>query len=61
MTFITLLTDFETRDGFAAAMKGVILSIASEARVIDAGPPIDEPLRLAKAGVSRLRVGMSVQ
>lgn len=40
MTFITLLTDFETRDGFAAAMKGVILSIAPEARVIDAAHSI---------------------
>ncbi len=34
---VTLLTDFGTADGFVAAMKGVILSIAPAARVIDAG------------------------
>ncbi|MBI4514083.1 MAG: SAM-dependent chlorinase/fluorinase [Gemmatimonadetes bacterium] len=33
---VTLLTDFGTADGFVAAMKGVILSIAPQARVIDA-------------------------
>lgn len=32
---ITLTTDFGTRDAYVAAMKGVILSIAPEARVID--------------------------
>lgn len=37
---VTLLTDFGTADGFVAAMKGVILSIAPEARVIDAGHDI---------------------
>ena len=32
---ITLLTDFGTRDAYAASMKGVILSIAPDARIID--------------------------
>jgi len=36
MTVVTLLSDFGTRDGFAAAMKGVVLSIAPDARVVDA-------------------------
>lgn len=36
MTFVTLLSDFGTRDGFAAAMKGVLLSIAPQARAVDA-------------------------
>jgi S-adenosylmethionine hydrolase len=34
---ITLLTDFGTRDGYVAAMKGVIASHAPEAVVVDAG------------------------
>jgi S-adenosyl-L-methionine hydrolase (adenosine-forming) len=33
--FITLTTDFGTRDGFVAQMKGVILGINPRARVID--------------------------
>ena len=33
---ITLLTDFGTRDGYVAAMKGVIASLAPRARVVDA-------------------------
>ncbi|MCE5242812.1 MAG: SAM-dependent chlorinase/fluorinase [Desulfobacteraceae bacterium] len=32
---ITLLTDFGTADGYAAAMKGVILGICPEARLVD--------------------------
>lgn len=32
---ITLCTDFGLRDGYVAAMKGVILSIAPEARLVD--------------------------
>ncbi|RLF24401.1 MAG: hypothetical protein DRN15_03170 [Thermoprotei archaeon] len=32
---ITLLTDFGTRDPYVAAMKGVILSICPEARIVD--------------------------
>lgn len=41
---VTLLTDFGTRDGYVAAMKGVILSLAPEAIIVDAGhetPPRD--------------------
>ncbi len=34
-TVITLLTDFGLRDGYVAAVKGVILSIAPEVRLID--------------------------
>lgn len=34
-TVITLLTDFGLRDGYVAAVKGVILSIAPEARLVD--------------------------
>jgi S-adenosylmethionine hydrolase len=41
MAVVTLLTDFGTRDGFVAAMKGVILSIAPEADVQDAGHDVD--------------------
>ncbi len=37
---ITLLTDFGTRDGFAAAMRGVIASIAPDAIVDDASHDI---------------------
>lgn len=33
---ITLLTDFGTRDGYVAAMKGVIASIAPRAAIVDA-------------------------
>lgn len=36
MPVITFLTDFGTRDGFAASMKGVALSIAPDAVVVDA-------------------------
>ena len=32
---ITLTTDFGTADGFVGAMKGVILSLAPQATVID--------------------------
>jgi len=32
---ITLLTDFGTRDGYVAAMKGVILGICPDARIVD--------------------------
>lgn len=34
---ITLTTDFGTRDGFVGIMKGVILSIAPETRIVDIG------------------------
>ncbi|NIN72940.1 MAG: hypothetical protein GTO46_13640 [Gemmatimonadetes bacterium] len=36
MSVVTLLSDFGTADGFAAAMKGVILGIAPDARLVDA-------------------------
>ncbi len=36
MPIVTLLSDFGTADGFAAAMKGVILGIAPDARLVDA-------------------------
>jgi S-adenosylmethionine hydrolase len=38
---VTLLTDFGTRDGYAAAMHGVIAGIAPDATVIDASHDID--------------------
>jgi S-adenosylmethionine hydrolase len=38
--WITLLTDFGMRDGWVAAMKGVIATLAPSARVIDAGHEI---------------------
>lgn len=44
MHAITLLTDFGDRDGFVAAMKGVILSLAPDAAIHDAAhgvPPGD--------------------
>ena len=53
MSLITLLTDFGTADGYVAEMKGVLLSLAPEARVIDVShdvPPHDvESGRLALA------------
>lgn len=36
MTHVTLLTDFGTRDGYVAAMKAVLASLAPEAQVSDA-------------------------
>ena len=44
MAIITLLTDYGTRDGYVAALKGVIAGIAPEARVDDITheiPPYD--------------------
>lgn len=35
MTLITLMTDFGLRDGYVGVMKGVILGIAPEARLVD--------------------------
>ena len=32
---VTLTSDFGTKDGFVGAMKGVILSLAPEASVVD--------------------------
>ena len=37
---ITLLTDFGTRDGYAAAMKGVVLQLCPRATIIDAGQDV---------------------
>jgi hypothetical protein len=34
-TIITLCTDFGTRDGYVGAMKGVLLSIAPQATLVD--------------------------
>jgi len=38
---VTLLSDFGTRDGFVAAMKGVILEIAPTVQVVDASHDIE--------------------
>ena len=38
---ITLLTDFGTADHYVAAMKGVILSIAPQARLVDVGHEVE--------------------
>jgi len=45
---ITLCTDFGTRDGYVAAMKGVVLGIAPEATIIDITHEI-EPQNVAAA------------
>lgn len=54
MTVITLLTDFGTADGYAPAMKGVIASIAPDARVEDAGHEI-APGDVASAAIALWR------
>jgi hypothetical protein len=46
---ITLLTDFGDRDWFVASMKGVILSIHPEARIVDLSHQI-APHRIDEAG-----------
>ena len=46
---ISLLTDFGTKDYFVGAMKGVILSINSEAKIIDITHDI-EPQNIQSAG-----------
>lgn len=46
---ITLLTDFGDRDHFVASMKGVILSIHSDARIVDLSHHI-VPYRIDEAG-----------
>ena len=46
---ISLLTDFGTKDYFVGAMKGVILSINSEAKIIDITHEI-EPQNIQSAG-----------
>ncbi len=53
-TLITLLTDFGTADGYVAEMKGVILSTAPEATLVDLShdvPPQD--VELARLAVAR--------
>ncbi|RLE48872.1 MAG: hypothetical protein DRJ18_01080, partial [Candidatus Methanomethylicota archaeon] len=39
---ITLLTDFGVKDPYVAAMKGVILSIAPNAKIIDITHEVDK-------------------
>lgn len=39
---VTLLTDFGTRDGYVAAMKGVLASLAPDALLDDAGHDLDQ-------------------
>ena len=46
---ITLLTDFGDRDSFVASMKGVILTICPEARIVDLSHQIT-PHRIDEAG-----------
>lgn len=41
MTIVTVLTDFGSRDGYVAAMKGVILGIAPDARVVDSAHEVE--------------------
>jgi S-adenosylmethionine hydrolase len=41
MPIVTLLSDFGTRDGFVAAMKGVVAAVSPEARIIDATHDIE--------------------
>ncbi len=48
LPLITLLTDFGTKDHFVASMKGVILSINPQARIIDITHEIF-PFRIAEA------------
>ncbi|MCX6639547.1 MAG: SAM-dependent chlorinase/fluorinase [bacterium] len=48
--FITLTTDFGLRDGYVASMKGVILSIAPDTRIVDITHEI-EPQDVKQAGI----------
>ncbi len=48
MAIITLLTDYGTRDYYLAAVKGVICSLAPEARIVDITHEI-EPFNVAQA------------
>ena len=41
MAVVTFTTDFGTRDGYAAAMKGVVLSLASDTVLVDVTHDID--------------------
>lgn len=57
MPAITLLTDFGAADGYVPAMKGVIASIAPDARVEDAGHDI-APGDVAGAAFALLRYAL---
>ncbi|MBI5086414.1 MAG: SAM-dependent chlorinase/fluorinase, partial [Acidobacteria bacterium] len=48
MPIITLLTDFGSRDPYAGIMKGVILSIAPRARIVDLSHEV-EPFQVSQA------------
>ncbi|HEX6060013.1 MAG TPA: SAM-dependent chlorinase/fluorinase, partial [Gemmatimonadaceae bacterium] len=51
---VTLLTDFGTADGYVAEMKGVLYSMAPDARIVDLShdiPPHD--IELARLTVAR--------
>jgi S-adenosylmethionine hydrolase len=48
MAIVTLLTDFGTRDGYVASMKGVIAGIAPQAQILDITHDID-PQNVAHA------------
>src|SRR5437879_2455735 len=44
MPLVTLMTDFGTRDAYVAAMKGVLLGLCPDARIVDVShevPPQD--------------------
>ena len=45
---ITLLTDFGTADTFVGSMKGAILGINPEARIVDLTPEV--PVLVLRAG-----------
>ncbi|HEV8539848.1 MAG TPA: SAM-dependent chlorinase/fluorinase [Nitrospiraceae bacterium] len=49
ISVITLLTDFGTRDYFVASMKGVILNINSQARIVDLSHEV-APQQVEEAG-----------
>ncbi|GIW42495.1 MAG: hypothetical protein KatS3mg076_3072 [Candidatus Binatia bacterium] len=57
MTLVTLLTDFGTRDAFVGIMKGVILGICPEAKLVDLTHEIPPQDVLAGALVLRSAVG----
>lgn len=55
---VTLLSDFGTRDGYVAAMKGVVLSAAPDARLVDAGHEVAPYDVRAAAWVLRQYAGL---
>jgi hypothetical protein len=56
-TLITLTTDFGTADGFVGAMKGVILSLAPHATIVDVSHDI--PPQDIRAGTFALETALS--